>query len=89
MRLPTVQSKALRCFGVILPLVLLVAIAVISAFGLGEAFIFYPLGLILILHTVFLTGIGIIVAIVSARAIFAKERARILLLGQLFSHLVL
>ena len=55
-------------FGLVLPLVLLVALAVVSAFDLGEAFIFNPLGLILILHTIFLTVIGIIVVIVSAKS---------------------
>ena len=76
-----IQSKALRRFGVVLPLVLLVIIAMVSAFGIGEGFIFNPLGLILVLHTVFLTVIGIIVAIVSARSYLRQGNVSILLLG--------
>jgi hypothetical protein len=76
-----IQLKAFRRFGVVLPLVLLVCIAIISAFGLGEAFIFNPLGLILILHTIFLTVIGIIVAIVSAKSYLRQGNLSILLLG--------
>jgi len=76
-----IQSKAFRRFGLVYPLILLVIIAVVSAFGLGEAFIFNPLGLILILHTIFLAGIGIIVAIVSAKSYLRQGNLSILLLG--------
>ena len=76
-----IQSKAFRRFGVVLPLVLLVIIAVVSAFGIGEEFIFNPLGLILVLHTIFLTVIGIIVATVSARSYLRQGNLSILLLG--------
>lgn len=76
-----IQSKAFRRFGVVLPLVLLVIVVVVSAFGIGEEFIFNPLGLILVLHTIFLTVIGIIVATVSARSYLRQGNLSILLLG--------
>jgi PAS domain S-box-containing protein len=76
-----IQSRAIRRFGLVLPLAFLVAVAVISAFGLGEAFIFSPQGLILVLHTIFLTGIGIVIAIVSARSYLRQGNLSILLLG--------
>jgi PAS domain S-box-containing protein len=76
-----IQSKVLRLFGEVLLLVLLIAIAVFFALGLGEAFIFNPAGLILVLHTVFLAVIGIIVAIVSARSYLSQGNLSILLLG--------
>jgi hypothetical protein len=81
MPLPFIQSKAFRRFGIVLPLVLLVATAVISALGLGQSFIFNPAGLITILHTIFLTGIGTIVAIVSAKSYLRQGNLSILLLG--------
>ncbi|MDQ1279108.1 MAG: hypothetical protein QG670_368, partial [Thermoproteota archaeon] len=77
----SIQSKAFRRFGVVLPLVLLVAIAAVSAFDLGEAFIFSPPGLILILHTIFLTGIGITVAVVSAKSYLRQGNLSVLILG--------
>jgi hypothetical protein len=76
-----IQSKALRLFGVVLPLVLLVLITVVSAFGIGEGFVFNPFGLIIVLHTVFLTVIGIIVAAVSARSYLRQGNFSLLLLG--------
>ena len=75
------SRKVVRYFGVALPLLLLVAIAVISILGLGEAFIFNPLGVILLLHTIFLTGIGIIVVIVSAKAYLRQGNLTVLLVG--------
>jgi signal transduction histidine kinase len=76
-----IQSKGLRRFGAILPIILLIMVAIIFALDLGQAFIFNPLGLILILHTIFLAAIGIIVAIVSARSYLRQGNTSLLLLG--------
>jgi len=64
----------------ILPIIFFsLALAILFIFNLGEDIVFNPPYLLLILNTIFLTGTGIAIAIVSAKS-FLKEGSNVMLI---------
>ena len=64
----------------ILPIIFFsLTLAILFIFNLGEDLVFNPPYLLLILNTIFLTGTGIAIAIVSAKS-FLKEGSNVMLI---------